>query len=100
MIVECDGGPRRLDGDYRRDEAERAEYLTDLLGVLDDEGVDSAFWFTFAGYRFPHAEEPRLDLDLASYGVVMVTERPGEAYPGLNPAPKEAFHAPAMAYGG
>ncbi|HEY3683894.1 MAG TPA: hypothetical protein VGL93_12675 [Streptosporangiaceae bacterium] len=100
MIVERgDDGPRRLDGDYVRDEAGQAGHLTDMLGVLDEEGVDSAFWFTFAGYPFPSAEG-RKDLDLASYGVLKVTGRPGGAYPGLNLEPKESFHALAKVYGG
>lgn len=48
--------------------------------------MDSAFWFTFAGYRYPHHTDPRYDLDLASYGVVRLE-------PDMSWEPKESFHA-------
>lgn len=100
MIVGRDAdGTRRLDGDYVRDEAEQAAYLTDVLATFEEESVDSAFWFTFALYSFPESAEPRRDLDLASYGVMAVTDHPAAAYPDLNLRPKEAFHAMAGAYG-
>jgi hypothetical protein len=57
--------------------------------------------FLFALYNFPHRPDgdPRLDLDLASLGLVKVLEnRPGTAYPGLNWEPKEAFVAVAEHY--
>ncbi|WP_404870763.1 hypothetical protein ACI1MP_04160 [Kitasatospora griseola] len=46
------------------DEGEQARHLDDLLDVFAQEGIDSAFWFTFAAYDKPG---PR---DLGSYGVV------------------------------
>ncbi|KOG36174.1 MULTISPECIES: hypothetical protein [Streptomyces] len=68
------------------DEDEQARYLTELLDVFEDEGVDSAFWFTFAGYSRPG------ELDLGSYGVVRVLdERRWE--------PKKVFHTMAARYG-
>ena len=58
---------------------------------FDEVGVDSAFWFTFASYGLPHRDDPRLDLDMAAYGVVkMLDETAWE--------PKESFHALAEAY--
>ncbi|MEO3872198.1 hypothetical protein ABGB18_25570 [Nonomuraea sp. B12E4] len=92
MIVDRDREPWRLDGDYVRDEEEQASYLRDLLRVFEQENVDSAFWFTFAGYNHPHHPDPRYDLDLASYGVVKI-------HPDLSWEPKSAFHALAAAYG-
>jgi len=55
--------------------------------VYEAAGVDSAFWFTFAGYRFPD------ELDVASYGVVRVRRDGGWDR-------KAAFHALAEAYAG
>lgn len=81
-----------IDGDYVRDESEQVTYLRELLEIFEEEGVDSAFWFTFAGYRLPHRPDPRLDLDLASYGVVRMSDD------GVSWAPKEVFHALAEAY--
>jgi len=64
------------------DEDEQARYLTELLDIFEEEGVDTALWFTFAGYT-------RLgDQDLGSYGVVrMLDETRWE--------PKKVFHTMA-----
>ncbi|MEU0484121.1 hypothetical protein ABZ260_33685 [Streptosporangium sp. NPDC006013] len=68
-----------------RDEGEQVRYFTELLDVFEKEGVDTALWFTFAG--FSHIG----DGDIASYGVVrMLDERRW--------APKEVFHAMAARY--
>jgi hypothetical protein len=85
--------PARLDGDYVRDEGEQVRYLHDLLAIFEAEGVDSAFWFTFAGFGLPHREEPRSDLDRASYGAVAILDENGTTW-----RPKEVFHALASAY--
>ena len=89
------------DGDYVRDEGEQVAYLHDLLEIFEQEGLDSAFWFTFAGYELPHRSDPRYDLDMASYGVVKILEEgQGSAYSGLGWEPKESFYALAAAYAG
>jgi hypothetical protein len=102
MIVEWDGArPVRLDGEYVRDEAEQATYVRELLDIFHAEGVDSAFVNTFASYHLPHRADPRVDLDMASFGVVRVLEdRRGLTYPGMRWEPKAAFQAVADAYGG
>lgn len=103
-IVETDegtGAPRRLDGHYVRDEAGQADYLREVLTILDDEGVDSAFVFLFALETHPHRPDgdPRDDLDLASPGIVKVVEgRYGETYPTMRWEPKTAFAAVADIY--
>jgi hypothetical protein len=83
----------RLDDDYARDESEQVRYLHDLLEIFDAAGVDSAFWFTFAGFGLPHRDEPRADMDLASYGAVAMLDENGATW-----RPKEVFHALAAAY--
>jgi hypothetical protein len=104
FVIEWDDDtatPLRLDGVYTRDEGEQAAYLRELLTIFDAAGVDSAFVFTFAGYALPHRDDPRGDLDLASYGVVMVLEgRHGDTYPDLPWEPKAAFTALADYYRG
>jgi hypothetical protein len=90
-----------LDGDYVRDEDEQATYLRDLLEIFMAAGIDSAFVFTFVQYQLPHREEPRQDLDRASYGIVTVYEdRFGHSYPDMTWEPKAAFHALAECYRG
>ncbi|MEU8394108.1 hypothetical protein AB0C28_02885 [Nonomuraea sp. NPDC048892] len=95
-------GRTRIDGAYERDEAGQAAYLTELLDIFDEEGVDSAFLYLFALYNYPHRPDgdPRDDLDLASPGIVKVYEpgRTGVTYPGLPWEPKEAFTAVAAHY--
>jgi hypothetical protein len=96
-VLETDGAtgaPLRMRGEYERDEAGQAAYLSELLEIFDSEGVDSAFVFLFALYNLPHRPDgdPRDDLDRASLGIVKVLEnRTGDAYPGLPWEPKAAF---------
>jgi hypothetical protein len=98
-IADMDADPPRLDGDYVRDEAEQVRYLQELLTIFAAEGVDSAFWFTFAGYDFRDSGAPRGDLDLASYGLVkMLADGPVGGYDDLGWEPKLAFQALAQAY--
>ncbi|MFG1851775.1 hypothetical protein ACGFJT_08045 [Actinomadura geliboluensis] len=103
-IVEYDedtGAPVRLDGEYTRDEAGQAAYLSESLDVFEAEGVDSAFVFIFALYDHPHRPgcDPRYDLDLASYGIVKVLEDGhGTTYPDMPWEPKAAFTAVAAHY--
>ncbi len=102
-IIEWDkdtATPLGLKGSHQRDEAEQAAYLRDLLAIFAEEGVDSAFVFTFALYQLPHRPgDGRDDLDIASYGIVKVYEdRLGETYPDLAWEPKKAFAALADCY--
>jgi len=91
-IVSGSGPARRIDGSYQRDEREQADYLRELLDVYEDEGIDSAFWFSFASYDKPRRPDPREDLDLASFGLVAVLEGiRGPVDPGWEP--KQAFAA-------
>jgi hypothetical protein len=98
---ENSGAPLRLTGEYQRDEAGQAEYLSELLEIFDDEGVDSAFVFLFALDNLPHRPDgdPRDDLDLASLGIVKVLDgHNGITYPDMPWQPKDAFAAVAEHY--
>jgi hypothetical protein len=94
MIIDPSVTPPVLDGEYVRDEGEQVRYLTELLEIFSGAGVDTAFWFTFAGYQTLRNDDPRRDLDLASYGLVAILDDNGTDW-----QPKEAFHALAAAYG-
>jgi hypothetical protein len=104
-ILECDevtGAPLRLNGEYVRDEAGQAAYLSELLEIFDTEGVDSTFVFLFALENLPHRPDgdPRDDLDLASPGIVkMLDGRRPDTYPDLPWEPKAAFTRLAECYG-
>jgi hypothetical protein len=96
-IIDDSTDAPRLDGDYLRDEPEQVRYLEELNAIFAEEGVDLAFWFTFAGYPLVHDPDPRRDLDMASYGVVkMLPGGPGTGYDGLGWEPKLAFGALAQ----
>ncbi|WP_053161322.1 hypothetical protein [Streptomyces caatingaensis] len=89
-----------------RDEDEQVRYLDDLMTVFEEEGVDTVFWFSFAGYAHPHRPSGGPDRDLASYGIVEVYADDAEGavpasartYPGMPWEPKKAFHALAERY--
>ncbi|KUJ41674.1 MULTISPECIES: hypothetical protein [Streptomyces] len=87
-----------------RDEGEQVRYLEDLMTVFEEVGVDSAFWFSFAGFSTPHRTTGP-DEDLASYGIVKILDEHSDypvsqrTYPDMPWEPKEAFHALARRYG-
>ncbi|MEU1202404.1 hypothetical protein ABZ446_40165 [Streptomyces sp. NPDC005813] len=74
--------------DLLRDEGEQVRCLDDLMAVFEDEGVDSVFWFTFAGYGTPHRVN-RPAPDLASYGIVKILD-------GKSDYPRETRTYPDM----
>ncbi|MEU3224801.1 hypothetical protein ABZ695_16810 [Streptomyces sp. NPDC006976] len=67
------------------DEDEQVRYLTELLTVFEEEGVDTALWFSFAGYDKPG------ELDITSYGVVRMLD-------DVRWEPKKVFHTMAGLY--
>src|SRR5262249_5771882 len=91
-IVAGAGEQRRISGTYVRDEGEQARYLRELLALYEQEGIDAAFWFSFANYDKPRRADPARDLDLASYGVVAVLE-PDDGHGAPAWVRKEAFAA-------
>jgi hypothetical protein len=91
-IVDENSDPPRLNGDHVRDEFEQVRYLDESLKIFEEVGVDTAFWFTFAGFDAPRRDDPRYDLDLASYGLVAMGED------GQSWTPKAAFDAVATAF--
>lgn len=50
------------------DEREQVRYFTELLDIFEEEGVDTALWFTFAAFH------TRKGADLTSYGVVRMLD--------------------------
>jgi hypothetical protein len=64
------------------DEDEQVRYLDELLTIFEEEGVDTALWFTFAAYN---------RRDLGSYGVVQMLDE-------TRWQPRKAFHALAARY--
>ena len=90
---------QQLDGVYVRDEGLQAHELTDMLVTLERAGVDSIFVFTFVSPVLIHNEDPRLDLDMASYSLVKsYVGKHDTTYSNMQWEPKESFHAVAEYY--
>jgi len=101
IVWDDDGRAAKLNGEYIRDEHEQATYLRELLEVFAAEGVDAAFVSTFARYDFPHRDQPLVDIDIASAGIVKVLDgrraRQGR-YRDMPWEPKAAFQTLADWY--
>jgi hypothetical protein len=111
-----DSTPPRLDHAYVRDESEQARELTEVLGILDEAGVDATFVMTFVAPLNPCSDDPLHDLDMASYSLVKSfggrlgplgaahpdapwdRDRHGTTYPDMPWEPKESFRAVADYY--
>jgi hypothetical protein len=95
-IVDFSTMPLQLNGEYVRDEGVQARELTDVLSILDGVGVDGALVFTFVSPTSPYNEDPRRDLDMASYSLVKsYVGKHGTTYPDMPWEPKESFKAVA-----
>ena len=69
------------------------------LAILDAEGADGAFIWTFADPWLTYSADPRRDLDMTSTALVKTCERGGgTTHPGLPWEPKPAFGAVASFY--
>lgn len=91
-IVDLSTDPPRFAGTFHRDEELQAREVADMLRLLDGAGVEGAFVFTFATPALTHSEDPRYDLDLASYALVRTAPDGGWQ-------PKAAYRAVAARYG-
>ena len=91
-IVDWKKNPPELKKHYQRDEKVQSKYLLDLLNIFEREEIFAAFVFTFISYSYVYNDDPKYDLDMASYGVVRST--PGiknERYQHLEWFPKDSF---------
>ena len=93
MIVDWRKERPELQGDYIRDESVQSDYLKELLDIFTEENVAGSFVFTFVQPSYVHDENPKYDLDMASYGIVTM-RGPGDhnSYKDLPWVPKKAFH--------
>ena len=99
-IIDYSQAPGQLNGEYVRDESEQARELSEMLAIFDDAGVDGTFVMTFVAPLHPYSDDPKFDLDMASYSLVRsYRDRLGTTYPGMPWDPKESFRAVADYYG-
>lgn len=76
-----------------RDEELQARELSDLLALLEGAGVDGVFVYTFVAPPYSYHEDPRYDLDMASYA-----GKYGTSYPDMMWEPKAAFKTIASTF--
>ena len=87
-----------------------------MLTTFEDSGVDGAFVFTFVAPTSPTSDDPKHDLDMASYSLVKSygsrlgdlapafpnapwdRTRMGTTYPDMPWEPKQSFRAVADLY--
>lgn len=100
-VVDHDKDPEEIKGHLVRSERTQADYVSTLLDVFESMGLYAAMAFEFVTPDAPHrADDPRYDLDMASYAVTRtVQRRPGRPEAGWHWEPKQAFHALARHYG-
>jgi len=97
MIVDWDR--EQLNGDYTRDESVQADYLMQLLDIFSEEKVAGSFVFTFVQPSYVYNDDPRHDLDMASYGIVKMVKPPYRHLETDLPwIPKKAFSTVAAYY--
>lgn len=122
-IVDYEKRPLRLEGDFVRDEAEQAQELIDVVSIFDELGVDGTFVMTFVAPLAPHSDDPKYDIDMASYSLVRSygsrlgppgpwgfavghsatswdEHRLGTVYPEMPWDPKDSFRSVAKYYCG
>jgi hypothetical protein len=91
LILDQASSVPKLTGEHRRDEGEQVRCFRESMEAFDAAGVDSAFWFSFAGFALPHRDDPARDVDLASYGAVAVSDLAPDGSQTWEP--KQVFHA-------
>jgi hypothetical protein len=78
-----------------RSEKEQADYVGEVLELLDTAGVDGTFIYVFSFPTYPTGEGAR-DLDLASFALVKTFPKDDPRSNAMPPwAPKEAFQRTA-----
>lgn len=75
LVLQADGS---ITPGTTRDEHEQVRYIQAVLPALEQEEVDTAFWFTLAAYTLPNRTEPTRDADLGSYGITKILDERAE----------------------
>ena len=92
-LLSIQGNELVVNEGWQYSEEEQVTYLKELLSIFTAKGVMTAFWFTFADYEKPYSDDPRHNLDMASYGIVQMLGRTGKTYPDLQWEPRDVFKA-------
>ena len=90
-----------LKGNFVRDEEIQSKNISELLNIFENEKIPGAFVFTFITHNYVYNDNPKYDLDMASFGIVKAMP-PGKDgyYQGLSWLPKKAFFELGKLYSG
>lgn len=97
MIIDYSVDPPRIPEGFKRSEEEQAREIAELLGIFAEEGIAGAFVYNFLSQFDFHADDPRMDLDMASHAIVKVRAAAEDA--PIEWEPKQAFNEIARIYG-
>ncbi|WP_367318417.1 abortive phage infection protein [Streptomyces sp. HUAS ZL42] len=98
-VVDHRANPPQIKGNLVRSERTQAAYVTDVLASFEAMSLYAAHAFTFVSPDSPHRpDDPRHDLDMASYALVKPIEHRSGPCHDWHWEPKAAFHALAGAY--
>lgn len=91
-IVDWKKGPPELKGNYIRDEGVQSKNISELLDIFENEKILGAFVFTFITHNYVYSDNPKYDLDMASYGIVKTMPQNKDGYyENLSWLPKKVF---------
>jgi len=97
LAIDHSTEPPEMKPGYVRDEPAQARLLRELIDLFVAEGVMGAFVFDFMESGNFRSDDPRFDLDMASYGIVAVST-PAADLNRIDWTPKAPFEAVARRY--
>jgi len=98
-VVDYDKDPPEIIGGLVRSEGDQARFITERLDQYEAMGLYAALVYDFVTPDAPHRQNPRYDLDLASYSLVRtIWDTPADPGPQWHWEPKLAFHAVAQRF--
>ncbi|TGG95445.1 abortive infection protein [Natronospirillum operosum] len=96
-VLDYRSNPPSIRAGTVRDEQVQADYLAASLDAFESAGAAGAFAFAFSEPMLPHTSDPLTDADMASFGIVKVTQ-PASEHASEQWAPKAAFSMLAKRY--
>jgi hypothetical protein len=81
QVIDWKKNPPEIKGNHIRNEQVQADYIANLISVFKEEKIAGAFVFTYAEASNMFNKNPKFDLDMASYSLVVTTGEDLEGSP-------------------
>ena len=98
QLVNWHNGKATLKEGLIRSEQVQSEYLKEQLDIFEEQKITGAFVYTFINPTYLYSSNPRIDLDMASYGIVKPVVAEGQHLGAVSWQPKAAFTVLADCY--